>query len=215
MRRLALKYRHLHDTRRQKDRSGKKGKRQEKGPRNVLTPEERKERDKRQENLQKYTQEKIAEAREAIREITEGLAADLGKSPTHWHRCLMQLARISLSERATSWWNAFLSIRLQEINAGKQVPCSRGSKRLTFRMIHPTALPEGEKKKGVDDKEIMIQLRAEWEAMSEQEQEAFTKERVKQIAEDRKTKVIGAHTVATNAFHDTSSTIVRVENTVS
>ena len=82
-------------------------------------------------------------------------------------------------------------------------------------MIHHTALPEGEKKKGVDDKEIMMQLRAEWEAMSEQEQEAYTKERVKQIAEDRKTKVIGAHTVATNAFHDTSSTIVRVENTVS
>ena len=120
MRRLALKYRHLHVTRAvQKERRGKKGKRQGKGPRNVLTPEEQKERDKRQENLQKYTEEKIAEAREAIKVITEGLAAALGKSPTHWHRCLMQLSRISLSERATSWWNAFLSIRLQEINAGK------------------------------------------------------------------------------------------------
>lgn len=61
----------------------------------------------------------------------------------------------------------------------------------------------------------MAELRREWEAMSEEEQEAFTKDRAAQLKEDRKMKAIGAHTVAVNTFHDTSSTIMCVENIVS
>lgn len=117
MRRLALKHRHLHNKRR-KSHNPKKGKRTKTIP-NILTPEEKKKREKRQEDDQKIAQEKIAEAQKEITKITERLAGDLGKSATHWHRCLMQLARIALSERSTSWWNAFVSIRLKQINAGQ------------------------------------------------------------------------------------------------
>ena len=58
-------------------------------------------------------------------------------------------------------------------------------------------------------------LRAEWEAMTEEQQEAYTKQRVKELEEDRETKTIGVHTVAANAFQDTSQTIVKIENMVS
>lgn len=87
-------------------------------------------------------------------------------------------------------------------------------KRLTLRVANVLALPMGVPKKGVDDKEVMAELRKEWEAMSEDEQEAFTKDRAAQLKKDRQMKTIGPHTVAVNAFHDTSSTIVRIENMV-
>ena len=74
-------------------------------------------------------------------------------------------------------------------------------------------LLEGEKK-SVGDTEVMQQLRAEWEMMSEEEQEEFTRDRVQQLQEDRKVKTIGTHTVAANAFQDASQTIVKVEDTV-
>ena len=42
----------------------------------------------------------------------------------------------------------------------------------------PTAIPEDQPKKSVNDKETMAMLKAEWEAMTEEEQEAFTKDRL-------------------------------------
>ena len=117
MRRLALKHWHLHKSR-QLQKNRKKGKRTKTIPK-ILTPEEKLERERRLNKDPEYIQEKIAEAQKTITDATEKLAADVGKSAAYWHRCLMQLVRILLSAQSTSWWNTFLSIRLQQINAGQ------------------------------------------------------------------------------------------------
>lgn len=76
-------------------------------------------------------------------------------------------------------------------------------------------LAEGVPKKGVDDIEVMAQIKAAWHAMSEEEQIACTEEKLAQIEEERKTKSVGKHTVALNAFHDMNSTVTKVEDMVS
>lgn len=58
-------------------------------------------------------------------------------------------------------------------------------------------------------------LKAEWAAMSEEERLQFTEERFKEFEAQRKTKAIGKHTLAVNAFRDVSDTLMKVETVVS
>lgn len=61
----------------------------------------------------------------------------------------------------------------------------------------------------------MAELSEAWAAMSEEERDTYTGERKQQIAEDRETKAVGAHTVTVNSFHDVNNTVVDMENMVS
>lgn len=112
MRRLAAKQRHI-AVKRVQDGVHKKKK---KHHFHKLTPEERKERSRKQNEKQNLTDRLLAEARHAIWELAEGLANKLGKMTAHWHQCLMQMARIAKAERKTSRWNAFVSLMLEQIN---------------------------------------------------------------------------------------------------
>lgn len=113
-RRLALKHRQIQIKRKQTDLHLKKKKKE---PR-ILTPGERKARIERQASKQEYETKKVSKAQDKVWEIAVELSKDLGKTPEHWHQCLMQLARISKAKRKTSQWNAFVSKQLEERNAG-------------------------------------------------------------------------------------------------
>lgn len=84
----------------------------------VLTPGEKEARKERQANKKEFESQKLAEAQEKVWKIAEGLSEDLGKTADHWHQTLMQLARITKSMRQTSQWNAYVSKRTAEKNAG-------------------------------------------------------------------------------------------------
>lgn len=114
MRRLATQHRNLVTSRLQANLSIKK-KRAARKP----TPEELKDRRERKKASDLNFNDKITRAQAILWEVFEGLATDLGKTPAHWQRHLMQLLRVAMSERKTSRWNAFLSISLEKVNAGK------------------------------------------------------------------------------------------------
>lgn len=114
MRRLAAQQRRMATSRLQASLRTKK-----KHPPRKLTPEELKNRREKRKENQQDADEKIARAKDAIWEVCEGLATDLGKTPAHWQRFLMQLLRLAASERKTSRWNAFISLFLERLNAGK------------------------------------------------------------------------------------------------
>lgn len=115
MRRLALQHRHLAIARAQNDLHIKKKKREAR----KVTPEERKNRMERKKDSDKLQNDKITTAQDTIWNVCVGLSEDLGKTPQYWQRFLMQLLRIATSERKTSRWNAYLSLSLEEVNAGK------------------------------------------------------------------------------------------------
>ena len=138
MRRLSQKHRHIPVSRKQIERHlPPLEKKSDKGKEalRVLTPEERKERAERAKDRQDYIKRKLAEAQSQVWEIAKDLMANLGRTTEHWHQCLMQVARIEQSERMTSSWNAFVSIRLKEINSGQLSGAS------TYIMNLPYSLP--------------------------------------------------------------------------
>ncbi|KAK7682016.1 hypothetical protein QCA50_014980 [Cerrena zonata] len=157
----------------------------------VLTPGEKEARKERQADKKEFEAKKLAEAQEKVWKIAEGLSEDLGKTTDHWHQTLMQLARLAKSTRQTSQWNAYVSKRTAEKNA---------------------ALRDGEPKVSVKDTGFIALLALEWAEMSEEERDAYTSDRRKEITEDRETKATGAHTVTVNAFHDVSNTVIKMEN---
>ena len=77
------------------------------------------------------------------------------------------------------------------------------------------ALPEGVPKKKINDPVVLKQTREAWAAMSEEEKEAATKDKVGVMASERKAKGYGHHNTDVSAFHDVKTTIARVENEVS
>ena len=83
-----------------------------------LTPEEKKGRATRRKSRKEVVDTKMAEAMRKVREAAEQLAKDLGGETAHWHRKLMQNARIGVTRREPNRWNAFLSKQLEELNAG-------------------------------------------------------------------------------------------------
>lgn len=83
-----------------------------------FTPEERKEQKERREKGRKATNKAMVDAMKKVKAAAGDIAKELGGSKRHWHRKLMQNARIHVTQRKTNRWNAFLSKRLEEINAG-------------------------------------------------------------------------------------------------
>lgn len=118
MRRLAAKHRHIQIKRCKKDVHGKKGKR--KGGKRIRTPEERKLRAKQRKEDTEKEDKLLTEAQLKLWNICVDLAEQLGKGPHHWQHQLMQLARLAAEARKSNRWNVYLSIRLGQINAGKQ-----------------------------------------------------------------------------------------------
>lgn len=83
-----------------------------------------------------------------------------------------------------------------------------------FFDIAASDVAPGQKRKGPNDEELRVSLRAEWEAMSKAEQEAVTKDRMVQLKENRVVRCLGKHTEEETAFHDAQATLARVENEV-
>ena len=75
-------------------------------------------------------------------------------------------------------------------------------------------LPEGVPRKRANDPEILAQLRTEWASMSEEEKEKRTDGRVKEITEDKQTRLTGMNNTGILAFHDAVGTLRAVENLV-
>ena len=124
MRRLALKHRNIYIQRNQNDLHRKKKKRESR----KLTPEERKARTATLKKNKTKADELLEAARGTLWDKCLELAGELGKSPEHWQRTLMQGARISAESKTSSRWNVYQSLRLGQINDG----------RLAFRVISRT-----------------------------------------------------------------------------
>lgn len=86
----------------------------------VLTPAEKGERHKTRVEKKEKVDNKMKDARSRIWTIAVEMSVELGNTPEYWHRRLMQNARIAKSTRKPNRWNAYTSIKLEEINAGKQ-----------------------------------------------------------------------------------------------
>ena len=82
-----------------------------------FTPEERKEISKRRSTRKDKVEKALAQAVVDIRATAQKVANELGGEMEYWRRKLMQNARIAVTRRKVNRWNAFLSKRLEEINA--------------------------------------------------------------------------------------------------
>lgn len=81
--------------------------------------------------------------------------------------------------------------------------------------VSEKALPQGEPRKTISDPAVLNELRVSWASMSEEQREAVTSERIKEMEDDREVEALGAHTTESSAFHDVRATIDDVENKVS
>lgn len=116
MRRLTAKHRQIPVNKRktQADLHFKKKKKEIR----QLTKAERQTSQKRQQDRKEYANNRVTEVEDLIWNACTGLANDLGRTPEHWKRVLMQNSRLERLARKISHWNAFVAIALDEINAG-------------------------------------------------------------------------------------------------
>ena len=56
---------------------------------------------------------------EVVKEAAKDLAKEVGGSEEVWNRKLMQNARIGVTQREPNRWNAFVSKRMEDINASQ------------------------------------------------------------------------------------------------
>ncbi|KAK7683365.1 hypothetical protein QCA50_013627 [Cerrena zonata] len=80
-------------------------------------------------------------ARDEIRSLAGLLAGKYGHAVDHWYDRIMQTARLAKNGRRTSRWNAYMSLRLRQINL---------------------ALSAGAPKKKANDREALDLIREEW-----------------------------------------------------
>lgn len=69
-------------------------------------------------------------------------------------------------------------------------------------------------RRGPNDKDLRVLLRAEWAALSKEEQKTVTKDRFQQLTDNRKIRRVGKHIEEETAFHDAQATLTRIENEV-
>ena len=116
MRRLSAKHRNLVLRKTQKDVNREKAPREK---RRELTAEQRAELRKRFKDRKATNDEKFADAYNKVMDEATKVAGEVGKSPQSCLRILMQLARIEMSSRKTSLWNAYVAICYDERKKGQ------------------------------------------------------------------------------------------------
>lgn len=84
-----------------------------------LTPEELKKQKERRENKRTLVDTAMAKAMAKVKEAAKDLAKEVGGSEEVWNRKLMQNARIGVTQREPNRWNAFVSKRMEDINASQ------------------------------------------------------------------------------------------------
>ena len=94
----------------------------------TLTFAERRIRKKVWEKSQKSIQADLNSVREEIRSLAKLMSEKHGKSEDFWYTRIFQSHRQPKVGRKTSQWNAYVSIRLKEINASE----------LSFFVIFPS-----------------------------------------------------------------------------
>lgn len=85
----------------------------------VLTPAEKAARNARWQKKRDAVNLRLGKNRNRIWAIALELSVEFGKEAAHWHRTLMQIARISKSKKKPNRWNAYRAIKLKEINDGQ------------------------------------------------------------------------------------------------
>ncbi|EKM48410.1 uncharacterized protein PHACADRAFT_202850 [Phanerochaete carnosa HHB-10118-sp] len=143
------------------------------------------DREKAQDNLKTL----LGEARAKVWDIAEDLHKQTeSHSAIYFYHLLMQHSRKTVKTREINPWNAYLHMRLKQIN--KETP-EGGSRR------KPT--------------ELAAMLKAEWDQKTPDEKNECTREAREELKEQRETKKAGGHNVPLSVFHDVRATIAMIE----
>ncbi|KAI0692626.1 hypothetical protein C8T65DRAFT_586427, partial [Cerioporus squamosus] len=153
--------------------------------RHKKTPEEKKrDAETRLATKRKYF-DALDSARDRVAEEAQQLHETFGKhSVGYYEREILQQPKISAPQRKTSAWNAWIRVKLRELND------SKGAKKYTA--THP-AFTE------------MVQ--AEWNRMTDAEKEEAAAGPLKELEEVKELKSSTKHSVSINAFHDVRATL--------
>ena len=188
-----------------------------------LTFAERRIRKATWETSQKSIRSDMNAVREEIRSLAHLMAEKHGKNDDYWYTRIFQSHRRPKAERKTSRWNAYVSIRLKQINASKlsslvttlpYVPISTYHVAEFSDSPFSSGLPAGQARKRANDADVLALLSREWAVMSEEERAAATDTRVKEIKEDKETRLTGENNAGISAFHDAAGVMRLVENEV-
>lgn len=154
--------------------------------------------------------------RAEIMTMAEEMAKKHGNTKEYWYNRIMQESRLAQSERKVSTWNAFQSMRLNQVNAGIPIISifSYFATSTAYTMLSFLELPEGEAKKKVNDPIFSAQISEEWKRMSADEKIEVTKDQVARMTEDRETRVTGENNTGISAFHDCRATLEHIEKQV-
>ena len=84
----------------------------------VLTPAEKTEKDAKRKKRRTNLNIRLGKARSRIWSLAVELSVEFGHGSKHWHRTLMQLARVGKSKKKPNRWNAYRAIKIKEKNDG-------------------------------------------------------------------------------------------------
>ena len=165
---------------------------------------------KRRDHKVSYN-EALSKARGIVMEQATLLREEFGGHTVEWYfEEIMQRARMTKSKRETSRWNAFLRNEVKCMNDGKY--CSS----LLYYWEHSTeiftALPAGQHCQKAF--ELMPQISAKWNAMSNEEQIAATNDTLEDLKNQKEMRSLSLQNVPINAFHDTRANLAAVKSEV-
>ncbi|KAK7451710.1 hypothetical protein VKT23_012389 [Stygiomarasmius scandens] len=146
-------------------------------------------RKKLREDSKKAYQDALKDAFARIVGIAEEMREQFGKHSVQWYVDeIMQTHRLQRKSREPTRFQAFVSLRMKEINAN---------------------IPAGDPRKKAT--ECMPQLAKEWGEMSKEERISATEESVTELKDNKDNKHLASHNSSVSAFHDVRTTMEDVK----
>ncbi len=166
---------------------------------------------KKRRAVEKTFAERLREYTDKVYDLAEDLHSEFPHHSTKKiYQSMMQFTRRASTRRDVNSWNAFQSMRAEEINAGKY---TINYMLLENLMSTLTDLPEGVPKKKVH--ELAPAIREEWNKMSAEEKTAAVADRHADLKEKHEEKATAPMNSAIAAFHDAFSNLKSIETEVS
>ncbi|KAF7794227.1 hypothetical protein EIP86_005359 [Pleurotus ostreatoroseus] len=158
--------------------------------RRTLTAAEKRLAKETRQNAKLKINEAIQNARAEVWETAQRLWEEFKiHDVRYFYEAIMQAAKKSSTEREVNRWNAYLHMKTKERNTDSQEP-------------------------GKKAHELSAEYRAEWQAMSKEEQIAITEDALQELKEIREMKKFSVQNVSIAAFHDSQATKHRIEEEI-